>query len=225
MTLDELIPLSTYNERNKLTYRESLAKALEEKLEIFYVFDEHTEVIYVPLEEYENGSITDKTDIESPNAFTEIYKICDFTFLTPDVIRALWRASNNDNYKVFVEEFFEIIKPDVLEVARFYRDTDSGITIDNLFVAANQDIQKPVQTVIVDDKDKISNTALKVIGLLMKYLAKSPKYASGSSPNKSQIKELLLDLAEEQGINTYGLSKVDERLLAEAMKYLETQKL
>jgi len=69
-----------------------------------------------------------------------------------------------------------------------------------------------------------SDTALKVIGLLMHHLAKSPKYASGSSPNKSQIKELLLELASELDVNNYRLNKVDERLLAEAMKYLETQK-
>jgi len=36
---------------------------------------------------------------------------------------------------------------------------------------------------------------------------------------------LLLDLAEELGINPYGLSKVDERVLADALKYLETQKI
>jgi hypothetical protein len=59
----------------------------------------------------------------------------------------------------------------------------------------------------------------------MHYLAKSPKYASGTSPNKSQIKELLLDLATELKVNQYGLSKVDERLLVDAMKYLEEQKL
>lgn len=73
-------------------------------------------------------------------------------------------------------------------------------------------------------RDVSSNTSLKVIGLLMHHLAKSPKYASGSTPNKSQIKELLMDLAQELDVNKYGLSKVDERLLAEAMKYLENQK-
>jgi hypothetical protein len=72
--------------------------------------------------------------------------------------------------------------------------------------------------------DKPSATALKVIGLLMYHLAKSPKYASGKNPNKSQVKELLLELAIELDVNNYGLSKVDERLLAEAMKHLETQK-
>jgi len=69
-----------------------------------------------------------------------------------------------------------------------------------------------------------SSTALKVIGLLMHHLAKSPKYASGTSPNRSQIKELLLDLAEELDVNSYGLSKVDERLLSDALKHIESQK-
>ena len=73
--------------------------------------------------------------------------------------------------------------------------------------------------------DNASKTSLKVIALLMHHLAKSPKYASGTSPNKSQIKELLLELASELGIDPYGLNKVDERLLSDAMKYLEEQKL
>ena len=70
-----------------------------------------------------------------------------------------------------------------------------------------------------------SNTSLKVIGLLMHHLAKSPKYASGTSPNKSQIKELLLDLAVELGVDPYGLNKADERVLSEALRHLENQKL
>ena len=69
-----------------------------------------------------------------------------------------------------------------------------------------------------------SNTSLKVVGLLMHYLAKTKGYASGTSPNKSQIKELLLQLAAELDVDNYGLNKVDERLLSEALKYLETQK-
>ena len=69
-----------------------------------------------------------------------------------------------------------------------------------------------------------SSTALKVIGLLMHHLSKSPKYASGTSANRSQIKELLLDLAEELDVNSYGLSKVDERLLSDALKHIESQK-
>ena len=69
-----------------------------------------------------------------------------------------------------------------------------------------------------------SSTALKVIGLLMHHLSKSPKYASGNAPNKSQIKGLLLDLAVELNVNNYGLNKIDEKLLKEASEYLKTQK-
>ena len=72
--------------------------------------------------------------------------------------------------------------------------------------------------------EKPTATSLKVIGLLMYHLSKSPKYAAGDSPNKSQIKELLLELAIELDIDNYGLSKVDERLLADAMRHLDTQK-
>lgn len=73
-------------------------------------------------------------------------------------------------------------------------------------------------------KGNASNTALKAIGLLMHHLAKNPKYAIGTTPNKSQIKELLIELATDLGVNNYGLSKVDERLLSDAMKHLEEQK-
>jgi hypothetical protein len=91
-------------------------------------------------------------------------------------------------------------------------------------VSISSDKEKTTSTGNISTENA-SSTALKVIGLLMHQLAKSPKYASGTSPNKSQIKELLLDLAEELGINPYGLSKVDERVLADALKYLETQKV
>lgn len=90
-------------------------------------------------------------------------------------------------------------------------------------------ISKSALTSLIQDNkpatsNHASNTALKVIALLMYHLAKNPKYASGTSPNKSQIKELLIELAADLGVNNYGLSKVDERLLTDAMKHLEEQK-
>jgi hypothetical protein len=100
-----------------------------------------------------------------------------------------------------------------------YRD----LGLDNVFVLRTE-LNNRSSKATTKTSELPSNNSLKVIGLLMHHLAKSPKYASGSSPNKSQIKELLLELANELDINNYGLSKVDERLLAEAMKYLETQK-
>jgi hypothetical protein len=103
---------------------------------------------------------------------------------------------------------------------------DEPLSINDVFILES-DIKASALKSNSDQRQstsKSSNTALKVIGLLMHHLAKSPKYASGSLPNKSQIKALLLDLAQELDIDPYGLSKVDERLLSEAMKYLENQK-
>lgn len=104
---------------------------------------------------------------------------------------------------------------------------DQQYSIDDTFLLEREleaTLAKPNAT-RATPKDTPSNSALKVIGLLMHHLAKSPKYASGASPNKSQIKELLLDLALELGVDPYGLNKADERVLSEAMKYLENQKL
>ncbi len=103
---------------------------------------------------------------------------------------------------------------------------DEHLNIDDVFILES-DIKVRALKPNSDQRQstsKPSNTALKVIGLLMHHLAKSHKYASGSSPNKSQIKELLIDLAVELDINQYGLSKVDERLLTDALSYLDSQK-
>lgn len=106
-------------------------------------------------------------------------------------------------------------------------ELDELLNIDDVFILEN-DIKVRALKSNSDQRQstsKPSNTALKVLGLLMHYLAKkNKKYASGSSPNKSQIKELLIDLAVELDINQYGLSKVDERLLTDALSYLESQK-
>ncbi|WP_420554787.1 hypothetical protein [Neptuniibacter marinus] len=102
------------------------------------------------------------------------------------------------------------------------------ITLDDVYVLDRELLLQVEKTEVTDvtpsNTETASRTSLKVIGLLMHHLAKSPRYASGTSPNKSQIKELLIDLAEELDVNNYGLSKVDERLLADAMNYLEDQK-
>lgn len=103
------------------------------------------------------------------------------------------------------------------------------ITLDDVYVLDGELLSLQAENAEVTDGNQsntetASRTSLKVIGLLMHHLAKSPRYASGTSPNKSQIKELLIDLAEELDVNNYGLSKVDERLLADAMNYLEDQK-
>ncbi len=76
---------------------------------------------------------------------------------------------------------------------------------------------------LTSDNEAPSKTALKVIGLLMHHL-NSGKYSNNGKPNKSQIKELLLELAKEHKIDSYGLRKADERILNDAFLYMNEQK-
>ncbi|BDX03097.1 hypothetical protein MACH16_18450 [Marinomonas pontica] len=102
----------------------------------------------------------------------------------------------------------------------------ASITLDHVLVSKSAPTSQTLgnKPTTSNTRDNAPRTALKVIALLMHHLAKNPKYASGKSPNKSQIKELLIELAADLGVNNYGLSKVDERLLTDAMKHLEEQK-
>ncbi len=224
MKLDELAPLHKYIQAQGLTYKEALARALANKLDIYYVFDQWTRVSYVLEEDFINGTVTDKTFRESPNLIEHEYETCDLVSLTPDHIRWLWNAGSTDLSNLTVVELLEPGKPEGYVIAGLVGETEEMLVIDNLFVDPNPKSRQADQDAPEAANEKPSSTALKVVGLLMHHLAKSPKYASGSSPNKSPIKELLLDLAGELGVSTYGLSKVDERLLTEAMRYLETQK-
>jgi hypothetical protein len=224
MQLDDLTPLAVYCENEKLIYRQVLAKALAGKVELYYVFDRWAEVTYVLEEDFINGTVTDKNFREAPSCVEKSYNICDFIQLTDGYLKGLWKAENSSYTWLYFEELFELGSPEGYVVASLDRESDDEAIIDNLFINPNPSTSNANDSAPSNANAKPSTTALKVIGLLMHHLAKSPKYASGSSPNKSQIKELLLELAVELDVNNYGLSKVDERLLAEAMKYLETQK-
>lgn len=221
MNLDDLTPLVKYNEEHDLTYRETLAKALAGKVDIFYVFDGRSLIIYEPIDASFRGKGTEDNIIGGPDDIELEYTPCDFIQLTPTILRELWGLVSYDNFKVELLALIEEYEPEGFNLVKMLDGAKREITADNLYIHNNPAIEDkaPVAT-----EDKPSNTSLKIIGLLMHHLAKTPKYASGASPNKSQIKELLLDLAEELGVKNYGLSKVDERLLAEAMNYLENQK-
>jgi hypothetical protein len=224
MQLDDLTPLAVYCEKEKLIYRQVLAKALAGKIDIYYVFDRWAEVTYVLEEDFINGTVTDKNFYEAPSCIEKAYNICDFIQLTDGYLKGLWKAENNKSTWLYFEELFDLGSPEGYAVASLNRESDDEAIIDNLFINPNPSLLSAKEQTSSNTPVKPSTTALKVIGLLMHHLAKSPKYASGTTPNKSQIKELLLELAVELDVNNYGLSKVDERLLAEAMKYLETQK-
>lgn len=109
-------------------------------------------------------------------------------------------------------------KPD-FDVEGIFSYEDTYLIEDEL----NSLVLAPSETTKASDINP-KDTALKVIGLLMLHLAKTPKYAVGANPNKSEIKKLLQSLADEFDVKEFGLSKVDERLLPEAMKHLEEQK-
>lgn len=224
MKLDELTPLHKYIQEQGLTYKEALARALANKLDIYYVFDQWARVSFVLEEDFSNGTVTDKTFRESPSLIETEYETCDLVSLTPDHIRWLWNAGSTELSNLTVAELLEPGKPEGYVIAGLVGETDEMLVSGNLFVDPKPKSLQPDQSAPGAANEKPSSTALKVVGLLMHHLAKSPKYASGSYPNKSQIKELLLDLADELGVSNYGLSKVDERLLTEAMRYLETQK-
>jgi hypothetical protein len=225
MTLDELIPLSKYNKENDFNFRESLAKALTGKIEIYYVFDGRSYVIYEPEDANHKGKGTEGNLFGSSDAIEAVYAPCDFILLPQEVIRELWGMVSYKEFKVTLLDIIREKQPEGFKLHNMLDGWAREITIDTLYVRKDLGVKVAGSNGTVGGIEKTNNTALKVIGLLMHQLAKSPKYASGTSPNKSQIKELLLDLAEELGINPYGLSKVDERVLADALKYLETQKV
>ena len=224
MQLDDLTPLAVYCEKEKLTYRQVLAKALASKIDIYYVFDRWAEVAYVLEEDFINGTVTDKNFDEAPSYIEHAYNICDFILLTDGYLKGLWKAENDSKNRLYFEELFDLGTPEGYVLANLNRESDDDAITDNLFINPNPIASKTSEHPSASASAKHSTTSLKIIGLLMHHLAKSPKYASGSSPNKSQIKELLLELAVELDVNNYGLNKVDERLLTEALKHLETQK-
>ena len=221
MKLDDLTPLAKYNEEHNLTYREALAKALAGKIDIFYVFDGMSLVIYRPIDDSFRGRGTKDNIIGDPDDIEIVYTPCDFIQLTQAILRELWGCVSYKKFKVKLISLMREQKPEGFKLKDMLDGAGRKVTVDNLYIYNNPTTK---DTTPAATEDKPSNTSLKVIGLLMHHLAKTPLYASGASPNKSQIKELLLKLAEELDVNNYGLSKVDERLLVEAMSYLENQK-
>jgi hypothetical protein len=224
MKLVDLMPLAIYNEQQNLSTRESLATALAGKIEIFYVFEARNLVVYEPIDESHHGKGTKNNMFGGPEAIELDIAPCDFIPVPPNVLRDLWAGMSDENSGVFLEWLIAESTPEGFGLTQMLSGRGREVTIDDLYVKKDASAGKSELEVAAGDKDKLNNTALKVIGLLMHQLAKSPKYASRSGPNKSQIKELLLTLAEDLKVSPYGLSKVDERLLTDAMKYLEDQK-
>lgn len=219
MNLDDLIPLETYNKNNNLTFRETLANALAGKIEIHHVLDGRIFIVYEPIDDTHRGKGTKNNIISDKDCIEIEYLSCDFFPITETVMRELW---GNQEEKLIT--LLSDIAPEGFFLQKILNGSERLINESSIYVDPHSD------TKLTTEKEKRSNqtekpssTALKVIGLLMHHLAKTPKYAAGSSPNKSQIKELLIELSDDLNINDYGLSKIDERLLTDALKYIENQ--
>ena len=232
MTIDlkDLVTINFAAQKMAVGLDDILFDALDGKLELFALSSVQRSIIMIPCknewieEERFNVEVYSHTDYEAVDIeLGQALKlnnkaikglIVNKSFIEVELFRALptgqyseydfWRTSEELNPHIASDEYATI---DIDSIFLHKKDINTSSK-----VAGKVSVEAP------------SNTSLKVIALLMHHLAKSPKYASGTSPNKSQIKELLLELAVELDVNNYGLSKVDERLLAEAMKYLETQK-
>lgn len=236
MQLRDLINIKDAAEKAKTDVAEILFIALESKIELFSVVTEDSSQVLVPCRsewiEEAGGNVDiygDEKRLQIDVSIGQIIQLNDKAikdliinkkFSEVELYHALGPSleGSEQEYWKTAKELYDF--NGWIDNKPTYRDLD----LENVFILRNESNIQPSQA-NAKSNDLANKTSLKVIGLLMHHLAKSPKYTSGTSPNKSQIKELLLDLAEEQGINSYGLSKVDERLLAEAMKYLETQKL
>jgi hypothetical protein len=211
MTLDDLTPIADYCVEKKLTFKKALQKAISNQLEVYFVCTTQTVVRF--------GHALDSTQINTIQ--TREYKACDLIPIPEDVIKTLWGEG-----KVALLYLLEAISPENYEVVALQPRNHPAITQEDIYV------KEILSTRTKDDPSKNppihlspSDTALKVIGLLMHYLKDhSKKYAFNSQPNKSEIKKLLLDLAQKEKVKDYGLSTVDERILSQALKYIEDQR-
>lgn len=222
MTFDDLIPLDVFSKNNDLTVRETLAKAFSDKVELFYIFDHRALVIYEPINSSFKGKGTKENIIGDPDCIEIEYRSCDVVPITKNIVAELWGHGEEKLASLIYD-----LAPDGFSLQKMLDGSERLIKEDNVFIYQNalaESYNSTSKSENVPVSERPTNTALKVIGFLMHHLAKSPKYSSGNKPNKSQIKELLLELSDELDVDSYGLSKVDERLLSDAMTYLDNQK-
>lgn len=237
--LKDFISINTAAKKLRLEISDILFHALDGKLELFYLSKKTTKEALVPCE---GGTLHHASPGEFIHQYLPLLENIEYVDIQLGQPLKLNEKAINElilNQQFSEAELYKQLAPPMEEQSSSFWKTErevyewekdieqyTSISLDQvqLFepeLARTTDIKQKVQNT---GTDNASNTALKVIGLLMHHLAKSPRYVSGTSPNKSQIKELLIDLAEELNVNNYGLSKVDERLLANAMNYLESQK-
>jgi len=220
--LDTLLPIELYAKNKNLTNKDVIGLGIMGKLDIFYAFDGDSLVIYEPISDLYKAHDTKGNIIADEGCIEIDYFPQDLLPITKEPLSLLYTYNQT--------ELINLVRgntPDGFIFNQMLDGENRVVDTSKVFIDPDSLRQKPsipIAQGIEEFTVRPTKTSLKVIGLLMTHLAKSPKYASGASPNKSQIKELLLDLAEEFDVNSYGLAKVDERLLSDALKHIESQK-
>lgn len=220
--LEDLVPIELYSKNEQLSPKDVVGLGVMGKLDIFYIFDGHLLAIYDPESDSYKAQGTKNNMVADEGCI-------EYEYLPGDLLQVS-RPPLNLLFTFNQIELIDLIKGNTPKGFNFSKMLDGRgriVELSKLLVDPSSERQKPIETQtpeILEFSNHPSNASLKVIGLLMLHLAKSKRYAAGDAPNKSQIKELLLSLADEFNVKEYGLSKVDERLLTDALRHLETQK-
>ncbi|MDA3807657.1 MAG: hypothetical protein PF440_07075 [Thiomicrorhabdus sp.] len=232
--ITELVTFNEAAEALKLTTKDLLTKALDNEIILYTLVKKDRKIAFVlygneqSIDGFGELPLFSNGEIVSEELHLNVGQVLEITQKT---ITSLFVNGNFLENDFFNELFLNEHKNEVENSIWCTEELDDiHISIEDVFLHNSVLSQLASHKADIENigikstKESASNTALKVIGLLLYHLAKNSKYASGENPNKSQVKELLISLADELNIDPYGLAKVDERLLSEALKYLESQK-
>lgn len=235
--IKELVGLAQASEKYKISENDILFKSLDSELSLYYLSTKNVREALIPCQEgtLHHAAVGDFIHQYQPLLDKVTYvdvQVAQPLHLNQLAIKGLLVSRQFSEVELYRELAPEVPGVDFWKTERELHEWDASLLEYDIVKLEQIQVSKfELEECITISKkarenetEKPSATALKVIGLLMYHLSKSPKYASGETPNKSQIKELLLELAVEFGISNYGLSKVDERLLVDAIRHLETQK-
>lgn len=142
------------------------------------------------------------------------------------------------------QSFYRIVNVDIESVTRSVLAGSFSVTWDYIYVSV-QAIKTFEQRYMSIDHDidlefknnckqlieseyrseKEDPKALKVLGLLIHHLAKKTPYKNAKGePNLSKIKDDVLDVASDLNVDSLGLTKINERLLKDALEFVNNQR-
>lgn len=184
--LDELIPIGLYAKNKGISAQDVVGESLLGELDLFYVFDAPCLVIYEPLSQVDKARGT-KNNMVADEGYIEIeYLPHESLYLPHESLNLLY-----NHHQVQLTDLMMNHTPPGFRFDRMLDGSERKVCIDRVFapfVKSKIPGKDRPKSDVKNHTDRPSTTGLKVVGLLMHHLAKSPKYASGTSPNKSQIK-------------------------------------